>query len=132
MTPCISRPLLQSTTMILMNRSPRVLTSGRLAEALDRINGLDGVIGCREVHAWTHAGQGVNGTMHVVVVPGANQQRILSQVQTFLKDGGITSSTVQVEAQGTHHATNRPLDVAGPEAFSEQYDGGGLTDIHSI
>jgi cation diffusion facilitator family transporter len=125
-------PLLSTTTMTLMNRSPRQLSSGRLAESLSQIKGLEGVIGCREVHVWSHAGQGVIGTLHVVAIPGANQQRILSQVQTYLKEGGVTSVTAQVETQGVRHGADRPLEVAGPEAFSDAYAEGGLTDIKAI
>ena len=81
---------------------------------------------------WSHAGQGVIGTLHVVAIPGANQQRILSQVQTYLKEGGVTSVTAQVETQGVRHGADRPLEVAGPEAFSDAYAEGGLTDIKAI
>lgn len=55
---------------------------------------------------WEHAKGVLIGSLHVVVVPGSNEQRVLNQVTALFKDIGITNLTVQVEAQDTRAASS--------------------------
>eukprot|EP00040_Diaphanoeca_grandis_P017590 m.92017 g.92017 ORF g.92017 m.92017 type:complete len:776 (+) comp26517_c0_seq2:141-2468(+) len=100
-------PLLTSTTMILLDRVPLSLRPSLLADTLEKVKQLEGVTGCGEIRVWTHEGQSMIGTLHVIVLPHSNEQRILNQVLTLFKDTGITNLTIQIESQGTRSA--RPV-----------------------
>ena len=47
--------------------------------------------------------------MHVVVVPGAPQQRVLGRVTAIMKESGVAALTLQVEAQGARMSPGRPV-----------------------
>eukprot|EP00039_Didymoeca_costata_P015749 m.272977 g.272977 ORF g.272977 m.272977 type:complete len:770 (+) comp16276_c0_seq41:172-2481(+) len=117
-------PLLKKVSEILLDRVPRHLSEGRLASKLKEIKQLDGVIGYRRVRAWSHGGQGVIASLHVVVLPGSNQQKILNQVVACLKDIGISNLTVQVESQGT-----RSMNKMSPRDPIEDL---GFDDVKSV
>jgi len=129
-------PLIQQSTAVLLDRTPRLLSEGKLADALVWISNLEGVIGCRDVHMWSHTGAGAMGSLHVVVVPGANQQRILGQVTAFLKDKGVAPLTVQVEAQGVRFTTRRSSQQSSDATMitANQHNllEGALSDVKSI
>ena len=62
------RRVYAQSTAVLLDRTPRLLSEGKLADALVWISNLEGVIGCRDVHMWSHTGAGAMGSLHVVVV----------------------------------------------------------------
>eukprot|EP00038_Savillea_parva_P001779 m.107288 g.107288 ORF g.107288 m.107288 type:complete len:242 (+) comp10619_c1_seq3:288-1013(+) len=108
-------PLLQSSAGILLNRVPASLPPHLFREALTRIQAVEGVTSCREVHFWCHAGSTIVGTLHVVVDKGVNDQRILSQVMALLRELGITEIAIQIEIDGgriTKGVGSRPSNAA--------------------
>ncbi|KAK7895676.1 hypothetical protein WMY93_021001 [Mugilogobius chulae] len=60
---------------------------------------LEGVISYRDPHFWRHSASVMAGTIHLQVLPGVVEQRIIQQVTSTLKDAGVNNLSVQVEKE---------------------------------
>ena len=63
--------------------------------SLVKVQQIDGVYSCRDVHVWTHGASTVVCTMHVELATEANEQRTLSLITGIAREAGITHVTVE-------------------------------------
>jgi len=74
-----------------------------LEEILHKIPKIEGVIGYRDPHFWSHASSTLVGSIHIQADEKADEQKILQIVTNMLKEKGVTHLTVEIEkplAQG--------------------------------
>ncbi|XP_054842686.1 proton-coupled zinc antiporter SLC30A5 [Eublepharis macularius] len=91
-------PLIKDACQVLLLRLPPEHEKD-LHMALEKIQKIDGVISSRDPHFWCHSANVVAGTIHVQVMSDVLEQRIIQQVSSILKDGGVNNLTVQVEKE---------------------------------
>ncbi|XP_035667204.1 zinc transporter 5-like isoform X1 [Branchiostoma floridae] len=89
-------PLLKDSSLILLLRAPGCKEQD-IAEALNKVLSMDGVLSYRDPHFWQHSSSVTIGTIHVQVTPETLEQRIVSQVCAVFKEIGVQNLTVQVE-----------------------------------
>ncbi|XP_050401353.1 proton-coupled zinc antiporter SLC30A5 [Patella vulgata] len=91
-------PLLKATSVILLLRTPNHLETD-LSLALEKIIHIEGVIGYRDPHFWSHTSTKVMGMLHIQVTPDTPEQKIVTQVTSILKELGIQNIMVQIEKE---------------------------------
>ncbi|CAG5135470.1 unnamed protein product [Candidula unifasciata] len=113
-------PLLKETVSILLLRSPSEYEETIIA-ALEKILAVEGVLSYREPHFWYHTATKVYGMIHVQAWPLAQEQRIIAQVTSLLKEAGVLSVTVQVEKQSYFfHLSGLGATPVNISQFSQQ------------
>ncbi|XP_029206485.2 zinc transporter 5-like [Acropora millepora] len=95
-------PLLKESSHLLLLRTPEDLER-TIGIALNKILSLDGVLSYREPHFWRHSSDTLVGSIHVLVAPSVNEQRIIQMVGSLVKEYGISKITVQVEKEAFFH-----------------------------
>ena len=71
-----------------------------LSLSLSQLPMLDGVLGYSDAHFWLHSSESVAGTLHILVAPSANEQKVITMVTNFLKaELGVSTLTLQVEKE---------------------------------
>jgi len=95
-------PLLKESSQLLLLRTPEDLER-TIGIALNKILSLDGVLSYREPHFWRHSSDILVGSIHVLVAPSVNEQRIIQMVGSLVKEYGISKITVQVEKEAFFH-----------------------------
>ncbi|KAG7499501.1 zinc transporter 5 [Solea senegalensis] len=91
-------PLLKDACEVLLLRTPQE-NEKDLNIALEKVERVEGVLSYRDAHFWRHSASVVAGTIHLQVMPDVVEQRIVQQVTTILKDGGVNNLSVQVEKE---------------------------------
>uniref|UniRef100_UPI00358E7854 proton-coupled zinc antiporter SLC30A5 isoform X2 n=1 Tax=Myxine glutinosa TaxID=7769 RepID=UPI00358E7854 len=91
-------PLLRDSSQLLLLRTPQEAEQ-TLAQGLNKVLGIVGVLSYREAHFWQHSPALMVGTLHVQVMPEAQEQRFIQQVLAIFKECGVTQMTVQVEKE---------------------------------
>lgn len=91
-------PLLKDACEVLLLRTPHEHEKDVNA-ALEKIEKIEGVISYRDAHFWRHSASVLAGTIHLQVMPDVVEQRIVQQVTSILKDGGVNNLSVQVEKE---------------------------------
>ncbi|KAL3866115.1 hypothetical protein ACJMK2_043447 [Sinanodonta woodiana] len=91
-------PLLKETSIILLLRTP-VDHEDDMDRALEKILSIEGIVGYREPHFWSHTSSKKMGSVHVQVSHTASEQRIIAQVTSVFKEIGVSHLTVQVEKE---------------------------------
>ncbi|CAF3400300.1 unnamed protein product [Rotaria socialis] len=86
-------PLLKDSAMTLLLQTPTDI----LYETLDRIMKLDKVLSYSDEHFWKLSSSTTVGTIHIQISKDGDEQSIISQVQTILKEAQIHNVAVQVE-----------------------------------
>ncbi|BFZ02223.1 hypothetical protein BsWGS_05262 [Bradybaena similaris] len=124
-------PLLKETISILLLRSPSEYEE-TINTALEKILAVEGVLSYREPHFWYHTATKVYGMIHVQAWPLAQEQRIIAQVTSLLKEAGVISVTVQVEKQSYFfHLSGLGATPVNISQFSQQ-SVPQITDSQSI
>lgn len=62
---------------------------------LEQILSLDGVLSYREPHFWRHSSDTLVGSIHVLVAPSVNEQRIIQMVSTLLSSSNQIKWTLK-------------------------------------
>uniref|UniRef100_A0A8C4WXL0 Zinc transporter n=1 Tax=Eptatretus burgeri TaxID=7764 RepID=A0A8C4WXL0_EPTBU len=91
-------PLLRDSSQLLLLRTPQEAEQ-TLSQGLNKVLGIVGVLSYREAHFWQHSAALMVGTLHVQVMPEAQEQRFVQQVLAIFKECGVTQMTVQVEKE---------------------------------
>lgn len=93
-------PLVQATAGPLLSRVPPGM-EGPLSRALDAVSRLPEVSRLEAPHFWKFHGETTVGTLHVGVVAGGDDQKVLRQARALLSAAGVKVLTVQVEVDGS-------------------------------
>lgn len=91
-------PLLRQSASVLLLGLPSSAL-GPLLTAFNQIRQLDGVVGYHDPKIWQHTGSMLMGTVHIVVAPGASEQKILSQATAILQGAGLRQVALQIESE---------------------------------
>uniref|UniRef100_A0A3P8Y6D0 Zinc transporter n=1 Tax=Esox lucius TaxID=8010 RepID=A0A3P8Y6D0_ESOLU len=91
-------PLLTDAAEVLLLRTPPEHEKD-LNIALEKIEKVEGVLSYRDPHFWRHSASVVAGTIHLQLMSGVVEQRIIQQVTAILKDAGVNNLSVQVEKE---------------------------------
>ncbi|XP_032809518.1 proton-coupled zinc antiporter SLC30A5 [Petromyzon marinus] len=91
-------PLLRDSCRVLVLRCPPECER-ELANGLNKVLNVDGVLSYRNPYFWRHSAAVVAGTLHVQVQVGVVEQRVVQQVTAVFKECGVSNMTVQVEKE---------------------------------
>jgi len=93
-------PLLKASSRTLLQCTPGYFEP-ILEEALHKLSKIEGVIGHRDPHFWSHAGGTIVGSIHIQIDEKTSEQKVLQLVSTMLKEQGVTHLTVEIEKPTT-------------------------------
>ncbi|MBE6960100.1 MAG: cation transporter [Ruminococcaceae bacterium] len=82
---------------IFLEKAPHALS---LAELLERVAEVDGVVDVHHIHLWSMDGNRHYATMHIVT--DADPHAIKDQVRQELRHHGIVHATLELESTGEH------------------------------
>uniref|UniRef100_G3Q1K6 Zinc transporter n=1 Tax=Gasterosteus aculeatus aculeatus TaxID=481459 RepID=G3Q1K6_GASAC len=91
-------PLLKDACEVLLLRIPPEIEK-ELNSALEKVEKIEGVLSYRDPHFWRHSANIMAGTIHLQIMAGVVEQRIVQQVTAILKDAGVNNLSVQVEKE---------------------------------
>ncbi|KAL6097216.1 slc30a5 [Pungitius sinensis] len=91
-------PLLKDACEVLLLRIPPEIEK-ELNSALEKVEKIEGVLSYRDPHFWRHSASIMAGTVHLQIMAGVVEQRIVQQVTAVLKDAGVNNLSVQVEKE---------------------------------
>lgn len=120
--------LIFASVIPLLRQSGRTLLLGvpvdkisPLTHAFTNIRALEGVVGFQEPRIWSHTPNLLHGSVHIIIGPSGNEQKILTQASALLKAAGIDAAAVQIETQA----------VAEKRALKASNDRLSLSSIYS-
>eukprot|EP00727_Mastigamoeba_balamuthi_P006092 m51a1_g2101 putative zinc transporter 5 (774) ;mRNA; r:1590816-1595155 len=87
-------PLLTTSAKVLLQCTPPAVLEDLPAIA-QKIMTVDGVSACREIHVWKHSSALMIGTVSVNLRDDANEQRVLSMIQSILRESGVTNPCIE-------------------------------------
>ena len=88
-------PLIKSSSRTLLQEPPEALEKN-IPEIVDRVRGVEGVVGVKEYHFWKLDANTNVGTMVVEAGEGVEEQGVLGGVTRVVRDFGISNVTIQV------------------------------------
>lgn len=96
-------PLIKSSGRILLQRTPATFEN-KLKFSLQKIPSLPGVVGYRDAHFWDHSNGSIVGTIHIQVKEDADEQTVLTAVNTFFSQNlkgshTINNLSIQIEKE---------------------------------
>eukprot|EP00048_Salpingoeca_helianthica_P001871 m.52408 g.52408 ORF g.52408 m.52408 type:complete len:716 (-) comp11770_c0_seq4:347-2494(-) len=114
-------PLLRQSATVLLLGLPTTSMSA-LLPAFAQIRQLEGVLGYHDPKVWLHTASSMMGTVHIVVGPGVNEQKILSQATSILQGAGLRQVAIQIESEA----------VAAKRLAREGLDRSSLSSLFSF
>jgi len=108
-------PLIKQSSFTLLQCTPSYFEEP-LQQLLQRVSKIEGVLGYRDPHFWTHANDILVGTIHIQIDEQANEQRILQIVTNMFKEEGVVHLTVEIEKPtlATAFLSNEPKGYPVP------------------
>eukprot|EP00850_Spirogloea_muscicola_P006778 SM000032S12162 [mRNA] locus=s32:873633:879785:- [translate_table: standard] len=97
-------PLLRNSAEIILQRVPRAVEPA-IQDTLDKIGHLEGVTGQQRPQFWSFTPKLLVGSLHVLVVRGADKQSIRRSVLDLFHSIGVANMSVQVEEDSMVHTS---------------------------
>jgi len=89
-------PILKNSYKVLMEAAPSNIN---LYELIDEMKSrFDEIIEIHDIHVWSLSSKDVYFTGHIVVKDMDKSMEVLEKLEKFLKEKGITHSTIQIES----------------------------------
>jgi len=97
-------PLLRQSAHTLLQGTPATLD---VSELLSKVTQVEGVLGHRDLHAWTHSSGQLVLSLHLQIAARANEQRIRAQVLAIIKERGVSHLTIQLDRDSVSTVTGK-------------------------
>eukprot|EP00850_Spirogloea_muscicola_P000973 SM000003S11218 [mRNA] locus=s3:1673326:1679568:+ [translate_table: standard] len=97
-------PLLRNSAEIILQRVPRAVEPA-IQDTLDKVGHLEGVTGQQRPQFWSFTPKLLVGSLHVLVVRGADKQSIRRSVLDLFHSIGVANMSVQVEEDSMVHTS---------------------------
>jgi len=89
-------PILKKSYKVLMEAAPSNIN---LYELIDEMkNRFDEIVEIHDIHVWSLSSKDIYFTGHIVVKDMDKSMEVLENLEKFLKEKGITHSTIQIES----------------------------------
>ena len=91
-------PLIKDSMLVLLQRVPEQHEED-FYNALDKISKIEHVVNILDPHLWMYSSSVSIATVRLYVTVRANEQKIISQAVSILKEAGFSESSVQVDKE---------------------------------